>query len=74
MSSNRARSVKASRRGQTREDAETVKDYLVSEHKLYRMHLAFYASGSTLEDLRGKTNRLCSVLLSHDLGADRGHR
>ena len=52
---------------QTREDAETVKDYLVSEHKLYRMHLAFYASGSTLEDLRSKTNRLCSVLLSHDL-------
>ena len=54
---------------QTREDAETVKDYLVSEHKLYRMHLAFYASGSTLEELRSKTNRLCSVLLSH-VGAD----
>lgn len=52
---------------QARQDAETVKDYLVTDHKLYRMHLAFYVGGKDLEDLRDKTNQLCGVLLSHDL-------
>ena len=52
---------------QTRKDADTVKDYLVAEHKLYRMHLAFYVAGSDIDNLRAKTNQLASVLLSHDL-------
>jgi len=52
---------------QTRKDAETVKDYLVAEHKLYRMQLAFFLVGVDLDELKVRSNQLCSVLLSHDL-------
>ena len=52
---------------QTRQDAATVKDYLARNQKLFRAQLAFYIGGADLEDLRGRSNELASVLLSHGL-------
>jgi len=52
---------------QTRQDAATIKDYLARNQKLFRAQLAFYIGGTDLEDLRGRSNELASVLLSHGL-------
>jgi conjugative transfer ATPase len=52
---------------ETRQDAETAKDHLARDHKLFRAQLAFYVRGANIDDLRQKSNTLASVLLSHGL-------
>ena len=52
---------------QTRKDAETIKEYLARDQKLFRAQLAFFVAGTDLEDLRGQSNALASELLSHGL-------
>ncbi|AWX14720.1 conjugative transfer ATPase [Mergibacter septicus] len=50
-----------------KQDCDTVQEYLRDKHKLYRSSLCFYINGDDEKDLKSRSRKLRSILLSNGL-------